>query len=134
VGTGNEGKVLHVAADGTVTPLFDAPEPVVFALWADPDGTLFAGTSPDGRIYRIAGGQAETWFEPGETYIWALARGSDGALWVATGTEGRLWRVTGKGSGAIAFDAEETHLRSLLALPDGELLIGTAPSGLTLRR
>ncbi len=134
VGTGNEGKVLHVAADGTVTPLFDAAEPVVFALWADPDGTLFAGTSPDGKVYRIADGRAEIWFEPGETYIWAIARGGDGALWVATGTEGRLWRVTGKGSGAIAFDGEETHLRSLLPLPGGDLLIGTAPSGLTLRR
>lgn len=134
VGTGNEGRVLRIAPDGQVTTLFDAPEPVIFALWADPDGTLFAGSSPEGRIYRIRDGEAEVWFEPGETYIWAIARGADGALWVATGTEGRLWRVTGKGQGTVAWDGEETHLRSLLPLTDGDLLIGTAPGGLVIRR
>lgn len=133
VGTGNEGKVLEVARDGTVSVLFDAPETVVFALWADADGTLFAGTSPDGKVYRIAGGTAEPFFDPKETYIWAIARGADGALWVATGTEGRLYRVGRDGKGEVAFDSEETHLRSLLPLPGGDLMIGTAPAGLLLR-
>jgi hypothetical protein len=133
VGTGNDGKVLRVGRDGTLSVLLDAEEPVVFALWADADGTLFAGTSPDGRVYRIAGGRAEPFFDPEETYIWAIARGADGTLWVATGTEGRLYRVSRDGEGEVAFDGEETHLRSLLPLPGGELLIGTAPAGLVLR-
>ena len=133
IGTGDDGKVLEVGRDGKVTLLFDADEPQVFALWADPDGTLFAGTSPDGRIYRIANGRGEVFFEPGETYIWALARGTDGALWAATGTEGRLYRIDAAGKGEVAFDSEETHLRSLLPLPGGDLLVGTANSGLVLR-
>lgn len=133
VGTGNEGRVLRVGADGETSVLFDAEEPVVFALWADPDGTLFAGTSPNGKVYRIRNGAAEPFYDPGETYIWAIARSGDGALWVATGTEGRLYRVDEKGHGEIAFDSEETHLRSLLPLPGGDLLVGTAPEGLVLR-
>ena len=48
VGTGNAGKVLKVDGKGKVTELFTAPEPEVFAVWADPDGTVFAGTSPRG--------------------------------------------------------------------------------------
>lgn len=136
VGTGNDGRVLAVGRDGAVTTLFDAPEPVVFALWADADGTLFVGTSPNGKVYRIAPGgtrAAEVFYDPDETYIWALTRASDGALWVATGTEGRLHRVDAAGRGAVAFDSEETHLRSLLALAGGDVLVGTAPSGLVLR-
>jgi hypothetical protein len=133
VGTGDDGRVLRVAGDGRVEPLFDAEEPQIFALWADGDGTLFAGSSPDGRVYRIAGGKSSVFFDPGETYIWAIARGADGALWVATGTEGRLYRVDSQGRGEVAFDSEETHLRSLLPLPGGDLLIGTANSGLILR-
>ncbi|MCB1055280.1 MAG: hypothetical protein KDD11_07170, partial [Acidobacteria bacterium] len=35
VGTGTDGRVLRVAADGTATTLFTAPESEVFALWAD---------------------------------------------------------------------------------------------------
>ncbi len=133
VGTGDDGKVLKVGRDGRVTLLFDAPEPQVFALWADVDGTLFAGTSPNGRIYRIAAGAGEVYFEPKETYVWALARGADGALWAATGTEGRLYRIAAKGEGEVAFDSEETHLRSLLPLAGGDLLVGSASSGLVLR-
>src|SRR5204862_4133994 len=68
VGTGNAGKVLKIDKKGTVTELFAAPEPEVFAVWADPDGTVFAGTSPRGKVYRIPAGKgakAETYFDPG---------------------------------------------------------------------
>jgi hypothetical protein len=134
VGTGGEGRVLKVARDGTVSVLFDAPESNVFALWAEGDGTLYAGTSPGGKVYRIRGEVAEPFFDPHETYIWALARGADGALWVATGAEGRLYRVDARGKGEVAYDSDEPHLRSLLATGDGDLLIGTAGQGLLLRR
>src|SRR3954471_20363134 len=57
VGTGNAGKVLKIDRKGTVTELFAAPEPEVFAVWADPDGTVYAGTSPKGKVYRIPAGK-----------------------------------------------------------------------------
>jgi len=143
VGTGNAGRVLKVDRQGKVTELFAAPEPEVFAVWADPDGTVYAGTSPRGRVYRIpkpgpgakgsAPAKAEVYFEPGETYIWALARGADGALLVATGTQGKLFRVEGKGQGKVFYDSEDTHVRSLLPLPGGDVVIGTSGEGLILR-
>lgn len=129
VGTGNEGKVLLIDRQGEVRELFDADEPEVFAVWADADGMVFAGTSPRGKVYRIAGGEVEEYFDPEETYIWALARAADGALLVATGTEGRLYRVTGDGEGEVVFDSEDHHVRSLLALADGRVLLGTAGEG-----
>src|SRR4029079_6371366 len=57
VGTGNAGKVLKVDRKGVVSELFAAPEPEVFAVWADPDGTVYAGTSPNGKVYRIPAGK-----------------------------------------------------------------------------
>jgi hypothetical protein len=134
VGTGNAGKVLAIDRRGKVSELFAAPEPEVFALWADPDGTVFAGTSPHGKVYRIPPhGAAETYFDPGETYIWALARGKDGALLAATGTQGKLFRITAKGEGKVVFDSDDTHVRSLAVLPDGGVLLGTSGEGLILR-
>ena len=136
IGTGGEGRVLKVTRDGAVSVLMDAPESNVFALLADADGTIFAGTSPSGKVYRIpAGGRGEvsTYFDPQETYIWSLARGADGALWVATGAEGHLYRVDDAGKGTLVYDGEDPHLRSLLAERDGNLLIGTAGQGLLLR-
>src|SRR3954451_4223828 len=69
VGTGNAGKVLKIDRKGTVTELFAAPEPEVFAVWADKDGTVYAGTSPRGKVYRIPAGKgarAEPFFDPQE--------------------------------------------------------------------
>ncbi len=133
VGTGNEGHVYEIDAAGKSKVLFDAPEAEVFALWADPDGTLFAGSSPDGKVYRVTPSGSEVWFDPEEGYIWAIARGADGALWVATGNPGRLYRVREKGKGERIWDGGATHVRSLLPLPDGQVLFGTAGDGRLLR-
>jgi len=134
VGTGSAGRVLQVAADGTVTPRLEAAEPEIFAVWADPDGTVFAGSSPDGKVYRIPpGGEGEVFFDPGERYIWALTRDTQGRLLVATGTEGKLYAVDAAGQGTVILDSHDTHLRSLAALPDGGVLVGTAGEGLVLR-
>jgi len=139
VGTGNGGKVLAIDRKGKVSELFAAPEPEIFALWVDPDGTVFAGSSPHGKVYRIPPGaaqapaKAEVYYDPGETYIWALRRAKDGGLLVATGTQGKLFRVDGKGQGKVIYDSDDTHLRSLDVLPDGDVLIGTAGEGLVLR-
>lgn len=132
VGTGNAGRVLLVRENGRVEQLFAAGEPEVFAVWAADDGTVYAGTSPSGKVYRIpaGGGEATVWFEPGETYVWDLAPapGGDGIL-VATGTQGKLFHVTAQGEGVVVHDSDDTHLRTIAALPDGDVLVGTAGEG-----
>jgi hypothetical protein len=138
MGTGNAGKVFWIDRKGKMTELLAAAEPEVFAVWSDPDGTVFAGTSPNGKVYRIARGKDGAWksevfFEPGETYIWDLARAADGALLVATGTQGKLFKVTSAGKGTVLYDSDDTHVRSLAVLPGGDVVAGTAGEGLILR-
>lgn len=136
LGTGNAGRVLKVDRKGQVTELFAAPEPEVFAVWVDPDGTVFAGTSPRGKVYRIprsGDGKGEVFFDPAQTYIWALARAADGGLLVATGTDGKLFKVASDGRGPVLYDSDDGHLRALEVLPDGDILLGTAGEGLILR-
>lgn len=137
VGSGNAGKVLKVDRKGKVSELFSVPEPEIFAVWADPDGTVYAGSSPNGKVYRQAAkaagsGKAEVYFEPGETYIWALGRGADGKLLVATGTQGKLFQVEAAGRGKVLYDSEDTHVRTLLVRPGGDVVMGTAGDGLVL--
>ncbi len=137
VGTGNAGRVFRIGGKGEVTELFAAPEPEIFAVWSDADGTVFAGASPGGKVYRIPAGapaaKGELYFDSGETYVWALARAADGALLVATGTQGKLFRVTGQGKGTVLYDSDDTHVRALETLPDGGVLLGTAGEGLVIR-
>lgn len=134
VGTGNEGRVLRVADDGRVEELFATPEPEVFAVAVAADGTVFAASSPNGKVYRFRDGVAAPWYEPGELYVWALAFDRGGALLVATGTRGRLFRVAADGRGELLGELPDTHARALLPLADGRLLVGTAGRGLLVER
>ncbi len=60
----------------------------------DAKGVVYAGTSPDGKIYRIENGKATEYFDPHARYIWALKFGRDGSLFAATGDQGKIFRVT----------------------------------------
>lgn len=74
IGTGNSGRVLLVTFEGEVQTLYSAAEPEIFAVWADDDGTVFAGSSPNGKVYRIRGGETSAFFDPGRPIsgMWRL--------------------------------------------------------------
>jgi len=137
LGTGHDGKVFRVGADGRGRLLYDAPELDVTALAAGPDGALYAGTSPDGKVYRVAAdGRAEVYFDPQDKYIWSLALLPDGALAVGTGDTGKLYRVRAAGAkpeDSLLIDVNETHVISLASDGRGNLFAGTDPGGLVLR-
>jgi sugar lactone lactonase YvrE len=134
VGTGNEGRVFRVDADGKGTPFFDSAELEAHALAPAPDGGLYVGSSPDGRIYKLdRAGSVTTFFEPGEKYIWALAVDAKGNLFAATGEKGTIYRIAPDGKGAPFYQAKATHATSLAFDRAGNLLVGTESPGRVLR-
>lgn len=134
VGTGNEGRVFKVDAEGKGTSFFDASEIEAHALAPAPDGGLYVGSSPDGKIYKVdRNGSSTTFFEPGERYIWALAADPKGNLYAATGEKGVIYRITPDGKGARFYQARATHATALALDRAGNLLVGTESPGRVLR-
>src|SRR6185369_7958384 len=137
VGTGHDGKIFKIPANGTGTLLYDAAELDVTALTVGRDGALYAGTSPDGKVYRIgADGKADVYFDPDDKYIWSLAIMSDGSLAVGAGDSGKIYRVRTAGAkpeSSLLVSTNQTHVISLAVTPQGDLLAGTDPGGLVLR-
>jgi hypothetical protein len=137
LGTGHDGRIFRVGADGHGALLYDAAELDVTALAVARDGSLYAGSSPDGKVYRItADGHAEVFFDPGDKYIWSLAILNDGSLAVGTGDSGKLYRVRSAGAKAessLLLSTNQTHVMSLAVTPQGDLIAGTDPGGLVLR-
>jgi hypothetical protein len=137
LGTGHDGRIFRVAADGHGALLYDAAELDVTALAIGRDGVLYAGTSPDGKVYRItADGKAEVYFAPRDKYIWALALLPDGSLAVGTGDNGKLYRVRAAGAKpeeSLLINTNQTHVMSLAVTAQGDLIAGTDPGGLVLR-
>jgi hypothetical protein len=128
-GTGNQGKVYRL--HGTeLKAIYTASEPEIYAV-AYHDGVLYAGSSPNGKVYRIDpnDGKATVFYDPKQAYIWAMEFLPNGDLAIATGVDGKLFRVTPKGEGKVLFDSPETHLRCLAVKKDGTILAGGSAKG-----
>ncbi|MCY7376045.1 MAG: hypothetical protein LH472_08755, partial [Pyrinomonadaceae bacterium] len=127
----------RVEANGSGKIFADLNELNVSALAIGKAGELFAGTSPDGKVYRIDGnGSATIYFEPKEKYIWSLAILNDGSLAIGTGENGKIYKVKSANAApetSLLFDTSETHIIALTTDSKGNLYAGTDGSGLVLR-
>src|SRR2546421_1787120 len=137
LGTGHDGKLFRVGADGKSALFFKASELDVTALAIAKDGAVFAATSPDGKVYHVtADGKADVYFDPSDKYIWSLAILNDGSLAVGTGDNGKLYRVRTAGAkpeNSLLVDTNQTHVMSLAVTARGDLIAGTDPGGIVLR-
>ncbi|MCS7315305.1 MAG: hypothetical protein RMI94_08835 [Bryobacterales bacterium] len=134
-GPGAPGARIHlIPAKGQPRVVAEIEALEVHALAFDPQGRLYAATSPDGRVYRIApSGGAEPYYDPRAKYIWDMAFDREGRLYVATGDRGEIHRVLPGGAGSVFYRVPDTHARSLALDARGNLLVGTEPGGLVLR-
>jgi hypothetical protein len=133
-GSGNEGKVFRVGADGKASTVFDATELEAHALTPAPGGGVFAATSPEGKIYRIAAdGTSSTFFDPDDKYIWSLATGRNGELYAATGDKGVIYKIDAEGKGKPFYKTKATHVVALAVDREGNVLAGTESPGQVLR-
>jgi WD40 repeat protein len=121
-------------ANSKPTAVFESSDLVAQAIAFDSKGTLYVGTSPDGKVYRVnANGEKSVFFEPKTKYIWDLAFGPDGNLYVATGDTGKIFAVSPEGKGLGVYTSDEAHIKVLAFDKNSNLLAGTEPNGRILR-
>lgn len=137
VGGGGPGssstQLTVIDAQRKARMLAEVPGLQIQAIAINRTGDVFAGTAPDGKVYRVSKGKAEVFYDPKAKYIWAMSFNSKGDLFVATGDAGEVHRVSADGKGSVFFRTEETHARSLAVDSKDNLIVGTEPSGLILR-
>jgi hypothetical protein len=134
IGTGNDGRVFRVDAQGNGRPFFDAAELEVHAMTPAPDGGLYVATSPDGRIYKVdRNGTSTPFFDPEEKYIWAMVTDAHGNLYAGTGEKGVVYKIGADGKGAPFYQTKATHATALAFDRSGNLLVGTESPGRVLR-
>jgi hypothetical protein len=134
VGTGNEGRVFRVDAQGRGSAFFDAAELEVHALAAAPNGGLYVASSPDGKIYRVdRNGSSSVFFDPEDKYIWALATDARGNVFAGTGDKGVVYKISPDGRGEPFYTTKATHATALAVDKAGNLLVGTESPGQLLR-
>ena len=89
--TGDKGKVFRVTPDKKGEVIIDSEADHVLCLAAAPDGTLYAGTSGEGIVYRWSGKKVFVLYDADEPEVTAMTLDAAGNLYVAGsgGTGGR---------------------------------------------
>jgi hypothetical protein len=155
VGAGPGGRILEVSADyasGSFTSkdIVKLGEVQVYTLKRLADGSILAGTSPNGGLYLVRDGKiaARTGLPVDSIFDIALVDGGKTAL-VATGNPGCIYRVdldkfssAGVSSDRIGDDKAlatrgvslfgevgDRNLRRIARLADGQIAAGSAPKG-----
>ncbi len=128
--TGHQGKIFRVAPDGKISLIWSAEQSEVFAICVNSSGVLYAGTSPNGGVYRIANGKAEQIWHSSGKYIWGIQAAQDGTLYVATGEPGRIYRIDPAGKADLYYDPGQSNVTSIALDSNGHLYAGTDPNGL----
>jgi hypothetical protein len=158
---GAPARVYRLSPEGKSTVVFEPQELQVQSLVVESGNVLYAGTSPDGKVYKIEHHAIETkgshppaeagetseksrsavdpewsssvFYEPKTKYIWALAQDAEGTLFIATGDHGEIFKVDRHGQGSLLLKSDEAHIRALAFDPQGNLIAGSDGSGLVYR-
>lgn len=131
------GSVIHLSTEGPgrVETAWRVDDAAVTAVACAPDGTVWAGTSPRGRIWRrLPNGESERVASTASTYVWAIVPQRDGSVIVATGSPARLVRVFADGRAQTVAPLAERHARAVVpSQRGGSLLVATAGPGAVYR-
>lgn len=145
LGTGSPATVLRVSPDGKTTKLFSSKELSVQIVRMGPDGAIYAGTLPSGKVYKLDPhasdlneDNATVVFDPATTaekpkYVWDMVFDSAGRLYVATGGPAGIYRIIPGGKPELFFKSDEQHIRSLAFDGAGNLIAGSDGTGLVYR-
>lgn len=105
---GGTGRVYALPTDAGVSPAptwtFTSPEAHLLSLTTDQQGNVYAGSSPDGIIYKITpSGQHSVFFDASEPNIAALATDSHGNVYAGTTPKGDIEKITPDGTAKLLF-------------------------------
>ena len=136
IGTGTNG-VVYRANGKKVEAYANTGELLVSSLAFGRDGALYAGTLPNGRIYRIETktGKVKRFSEPeGAKHVWALHYdGRRGRLIAGTGPEGKIFAIDAVGRATELHKAAASHIMALTGDDKGTVYAGTSDDALVLR-
>lgn len=126
-GTIPEGEIFVVDPNASVGTNPSAPAPAKPKAWAKVPADhvwslvydkkrneLFAGTGPDGKIFRVdAGGKAQLHHQVEDTQVVSLAVAPSGTLYAGTSSKGLLVAISGVNKGEVVQDFDGHEVKAI---------------------
>ena len=123
--------VLSVAP--SLDLVFGTGQSYLWNLARAEDGTIYAGTGNQGRLYKIdPSGKGEILWTAPQPEIFAVAAGAGDVVYAGTSPNGKIYRIE-RGKATEYFNPKATYIWSLATGPDGALYAGTGADGKIFR-
>ncbi len=101
----------------------------IFAIAVDEKGSIYLGTGPEGKIYRLdsMGAGAEVIYDSTDKNILSLAIGADGFVYAGSDSKGLVYKIdTRSQKVTVLYDSDQDEISALLI--DGDSLYAAATS------
>lgn len=126
---------VSLARDGRITlapkldTWFDSGQPVIWSVATAVDGTVYAGTGNNGRVYRIQpDGKSSVLWTADRPEVFALTVDSKGVVYAGSSPDGKIYRIE-NGKATEYFDPHTRYIWALAVAADGTLYAGTGDGG-----
>lgn len=138
--SGGDLKGTAVSSDGGVRAgltLGNAPIPdasATFSALALADGSTLVGTSPNGKVYRVAGDAVSLFADTGALAVTSMVQAKSGTIYAATIPDGKVFRIAQGKADVFATLPETSHVWALVLDRAGTgLFAATGPEGKVFR-
>ena len=130
---------LSLSADGELRPgpsvksSAALDQPTLWSLAAAPDGTVYAATGSEGKVFHIsADGTPSTIWAAEQSQVFALCAASNGVLYAGSSPSGGVYKLNG-GHAELLWKSPAKYIWAIKDGPDGALYVGTGESGRVYR-
>jgi len=118
---------------GAATEFARVPAPYVWGLCELDDGSLFAATGPEGKLFSVGvDGKAELLHTFADRHVIALTHSKAG-VFCATYPKGKVYRLDDNKEPVSLFEAPKVAIQSLAADDAGNVFVGTSPRAYVYR-
>jgi hypothetical protein len=109
--------------------LFDPEESAIWSVAAGPDGRIYLGTGPRGKLFEVdAAGKGRLLWTAPQPMIFAVTVDAKGVVYAATSPDGRVYKIE-NGRATEYFNPQAKYIWALAAAPDGRLFVATGDEG-----
>ena len=109
--------------------LFDPEESAIWSVAATPDGRVYLGTGPRGKLFEVdAAGKGKLLFTAPQPMIFAVTVDAKGVVYAGTSPDGRVYRIE-NGRATEYFNPQAKYIWALAVAPDGRLFVATGDQG-----
>ena len=138
--SGGDLKGVAVSSDGAVRAGFtlgNTPIPEASASFAAlpmADGTTLIGTSPQGKVYRLAGDAVTVFADTGALAVTSIVQAKNGTIYAATMPDGKIFKISQGKAEVFTTLPDTSHVWALVVDRAGAgLFAATGPEGKVFR-